>query len=164
MAAGETATTLLIYKGICIEACGIRPLDTKNVLDGRFIKKKSADRKHYDFYMEMGGARLRPSEEMCHKLFACKGTRIFQTPLTFEFDATAVTVTKGSDGDAIPALRGTVREVVDYGEIQYARIALGDSEATVIAVYNGRVGDEVSLTADDTRITVKDRTIDMIIV
>lgn len=151
---------------IRIDACGIRPLNTINTLDGVFIKEKSAERRRYDFYMEMGGARLIPSAELCRKLFACKGTRIFHTPLLYEFDASAITVTRGGNGNGAPALRGVVSEILDYGRIKYARVTLGSAPTseTIIAAYDGAVGDEVVLTLDDTALTIKDRTIDMIIV
>ncbi len=153
---------------IRIEACGIRPLDTRNVLDGGFTKERGTDRKHYDFYMEMGGARLIPSDEICRKLFACKGTKTFHTPLRYEFDASAVTVTNSGKDKVTTALQGTVREMLDYGRVKYARIALSNGTspetATVIAAYDGTVGDTVFLTLDDSKLTVKDRSIDMIIV
>lgn len=103
---------------------------------------------------------------LCEKLFSCKGTGIFHTPLAYRFPADAVQVTprgKNLDMTADRAtLMGRVTDVLDYGRAVYARITVGNR--TVTAPYDGTKGEAVSLTLDQSRLTVVDREADIIIV
>ncbi len=147
---------------ISIPACGIAPANTLNSIDGDFTKEK-VDRKNYEFYMHFAGHKLLPSNRICEKLFSCKGTKIFRTPLNYAFDASAVTAQPWSDEKmAENAMRATVTKIEDYGYIRYAQCRRNGE--TIVAAYDGQVGDEVALQIDVDKITIKDRTIDIIIV
>jgi hypothetical protein len=52
--------------------------------------------------------------------------------------------------------------ILDYGRVVYARIAVG--RQSVIAPYNGRVGEAVSIAIDQSKLTVVDAEADIIIV
>jgi hypothetical protein len=105
-------------------------------------------------------------EALCQKLFSCKGTAIFHTPLSYVIPVGAVTVTpRNQNPDTAAdkqALTGKVTEVLDYGRTVYARISVGSQ--TVIAPYTGNRGDAVSLAFDQSRLSVVDREAEIIIV
>ena len=162
---GDSLPFDLDFSRIKVEAHGILPLPTENALKGRFTKEKQTDdkgRKIYRFYLEVEDLPVEADEELREKLFSCKGTAIFRTALSYRFPPDAVTVSprsKDADGTAIP---GKVIEMLDYGRTVYARIAVGSQ--TVIAPYNGRAGEPVSIAIDQSKLTVVDAEADIIIV
>lgn len=145
---------------ISVRDAGIDPVNTVNSIDGDFIKEK-INRKNYEFYIRVLGHKLQPSVRICEKLFGCKGTSIFKTPLNYSFDASAITA-RPYDSEAQNALRAVVNKIDDYGYIKYATCDCNG--ASLIAAYDGKVGDEVSLEINVDEIVIKDRSIDIIIV
>ena len=174
--AGDTVPFDLDFSRITVEACGITPLPVENSLDGRFIKEKELDdrtdsptrgKKVYRFYLDISDQPITADEGLCQKLFSCKGTAIFHTPLSYRFPADAVTVTPRNKGEDKSTLPGKVTDVLDYGRVVYARIAVCGQQ--VIAPYSGAKGDgradsAVSLSIDQNRLTVVDREAEIIIV
>ncbi len=155
---GDSASFDIDMRYISIEECGISPLHLKNTLGGILTKEKDASRKFYNFFMEIGDQKLSPAKALCEKLFACKGTKIFRTDLEYIFDAHSVCVV-GSE--APNTLKGRISEVLDYGNITYSKISVG--EQSVIVPHYGNTGDEVCLGIDGNAISVKDKSLDIII-
>ncbi len=146
-------------------AASITPLPTENTLKGRFTKEKETDdkgRRVYRFYLDMEDLPVAAEVELCEKLFSCKGTAIFRTPLEYRFPPDAVTVTPRGKDDEKTALWGRVTKILDYGRVVYAEISVGSE--TVIAPYSGKAGDAVALIIDQSRLTVVDAEADIIIV
>jgi len=160
-AIGDEVSFDIDFTKVSIEELGVKPLCLTNTLDGIFIKEKNKERKLYDFFMNIGEAKLVPTELMCEKLFACKGNKIFHTPLEYIFEAKEVTVA-ASQQACDNALHGTVTEILDYGKIKYALIDVYGQKLT--AAYDGNVGDAVNATIPPELITIKDKNIDIIIV
>ena len=172
---GDTVPFDLDFSRITVEACGIYPLPVENHLDGRFSKEKEVDdregsptrgKKVYRFYLDIDDQPVTAQDALCQKLFSCKGTAIFYTPLSYLFPARAVTVSpRIKAGDLPPektALVGRIAEVLDYGRATFARIAVGNQ--TVIAPYAGSRGDAVSLLLDQNSLSVVDREAEITIV
>ena len=158
--AGDVVDFDIDFTKVGIEALGVAPINLTNTLDGTFTKEKDKSRKFYNFYMNVGAAKLIPTVPACEKIFACKGSKIFRTPLEYIFDASVVTVTPHEEG-ATDVLTGTVSEIRDYGFVRYATI---DTEGQkVVAAYDGAVGDHVDLHVPAESIVIKDKTIDIII-
>ena len=158
--AGDVVDFDIDFTKVGIEALGIVPINLTNTLDGTFTKEKDKSRKFYNFYMNVGAAKLIPTVPACEKIFACKGSKIFRTPLEYIFDASVVTVTPHEEG-ATDVLTGTVSEIRDYGFVRYATI---DTEGQkVVAAYDGAVGDHVDLHVPAESIVIKDKSIDIII-
>lgn len=158
--AGDVVDFDIDFTKVGIEALGIAPINLTNALDGTFTKEKDKSRKFYNFYMNVGAAKLIPTVPACEKIFACKGSKIFRTPLEYIFDASVVTVTPHEEG-ATDVLTGTVSEIRDYGFVRYATI---DTEGQkVVAAYDGAVGDHVDLHVPAESIVIKDKSIDIII-
>ena len=158
--AGDIVDFDIDFTKVGIEALGIAPINLTNTLDGTFTKEKDKSRKFYNFYMNVGTAKLIPTVPACQKIFACKGSKIFRTPLEYIFDASVVTVTPHEEG-ATDVLTGTVSEIRDYGFVRYATI---DTEGQkVVAAYDGAVGDQVDLHVPAESIVIKDKSIDIII-
>lgn len=158
--AGDIVDFDIDFTKVGIEALGIAPINLTNTLDGTFTKEKDKSRKFYNFYMNVGTAKLIPTVPACEKIFACKGSKIFRTPLEYIFDASVVTVTSHEEG-ATDVLTGTVSEIRDYGFVRYATI---DTEGQkVVAAYDGAVGDHVDLHVPAESIVIKDKSIDIII-
>ena len=158
--AGDVVDFDIDFTKVGIEALGIAPINLTNTLDGTFTKEKDKSRKFYNFYMNVGTAKLIPTVPACEKIFACKGSKIFRTPLEYIFDASVVTVTPHEEG-ATDVLTGTVSEIRDYGFVRYATI---DTEGQkVVAAYDGAVGDQVDLHVPAESIVIKDKSIDIII-
>ena len=158
--AGDVVDFDIDFTKVGIEALGVAPINLTNTLDGTFTKEKDKSRKFYNFYMSVGSAKLIPTVPACEKIFACKGSKIFRTPLEYIFDASVVTVTPHEEG-ATDVLTGTVSEIRDYGFVRYATI---DTEGQkVVAAYDGAVGDHVDLHVPAESIVIKDKTIDIII-
>lgn len=158
--AGDVVDFDIDFTKVGIEALGIAPINLTNTLDGTFTKEKDKSRKFYNFYMNVGAAKLIPTVPACEKIFACKGSKIFRTPLEYIFDASVVTVTPHEEG-ATDVLTGTVSEIRDYGFVRYATI---DTEGQkVVAAYDGAVGDHVDLHVPAESIVIKDKSIDIII-
>ena len=148
------------FTQVSIASTDVKPLITANTLDGVFTKEKDQSRKFYNFYMEIGGARLVPTESICEKLFACKGNKIFHTPLEYIVDADKLTVVSGgAEGNRLP---GKVTQILDYGHIKYAKIDVNGQ--TLTAAYKGNVGDSVDVLVPVEAVTIKDKSIDIIIV
>lgn len=161
---GEQVRFSIDFDKITVADCGIAPLNTLNVLDGRFVRVQERDengKKRYNFYMEIAGKKITSPEKISEKLFACKGTKIFDTPLQYIFSADSLKVIK-SEEQPDGFLSGTITETYDYGEHSYCRINLGMN--SVIASHSGKEGDKVVLELNTDRITVKDKAIDIIIV
>ena len=158
--AGDIVDFDIDFTKVGIEALGIAPINLTNTLDGTFTKEKDKSRKFYNFYMNVGAAKLIPTVPACEKIFACKGSKIFRTPLEYIFDASVVTVTPHEEGTT-DVLTGTVSEIRDYGFVRYATI---DTEGQkVVAAYDGAVGDQVDLHVPAESIVIKDKSIDIII-
>ncbi len=149
---------------ITVEAHGIIPLPSENTLSGRFTKEKEPDdkgRKVYRFYLDMEDQPIDAEAELREKLFSCKGTAIFRTPLSYRFPPDAVTV-KPRGKDEKTALTGRVVKILDYGRVVYAEIDVGGK--TVIAPFSGKTGEAVNLVIDQSRLTVVDAEADIVIV
>jgi hypothetical protein len=132
-----------------------------NELPGNFIKVKNKQ-KEYDFYMQTGSTKLVPSVRICEKLFACKGTKIFNTDLLYEFNTDDLSVRLYEGELANHRLIGIVKEVFDYGTKKYAKIDV--ESGIVLAKYDGKVNDKVMIDIDVDKITIKDKAINIIIV
>ena len=159
-AVGDKVAFDIDFTQIAIDSMEIKPLMTTNTLDGIFTKEKDKSRKFYNFYIEIGGTRLVPTESICEKLFACKGNKIFHTPLEYIVDADKLTVVcGGAEGNL---LSGKVTEILDYGHIKYAKIDVNGQ--TLTAAYDGSVGDSVDVIVPVEALTIKDKSIDIIIV
>ena len=158
---GEYIRFDIDFTKVSIDSLGVAPLGVINTLDGIFTKEKDASRKYYNFFMNIGDAKLTPSKTICEKLFSCKGNKIFHTPLEYIFSADDAVVTAHGES-AGNCLHGKVTKILDYGHTSYAVIDVyGQS---LIAAYNGCEGDEVDITIPCERITIKDKSIDIIIV
>ena len=149
------------FTQIAIESLGVTPLSLTNTLDGIFTKVKDKSRKFYHFYMNVGEAKLVPTDSICEKLFACKGNKIFHTPLEYIVEAKYLTVAPHTEG-AENVLVGTVLEILDYGRAKYAVIDVYGQK--LIAAYDGNVGETVDVTVPVEAVTIKDKSIDIIIV
>jgi len=132
-----------------------------NTLGGVFTKEKDVSRKFYHFYMNIGDAKLIPTERICEKVFACKGNKIFHTPLAYIVSAKALSVIPGICNTP-NALAGRVVEILDYGREKYAVIDVYGQ--TVTALYDGNVDDVVEVVVPVDAVTIKDKSIDIIIV
>jgi multiple sugar transport system ATP-binding protein len=157
----ETVSFDIDFTKVSIASLGVTPLCLTNTLDGIFTKEKDSTRKHYNFFMNVGNAKLVPNDTICEKLFACKGNKIFHTPLEYIFEAKDATVTPLCD-NAENCLSGKVTEMLDYGHTRYAVIDVYGQ--TVTAAYDGNEGDSVNITIPCESITIKDKSIDIIIV
>ncbi len=155
---GDCVSFDIDMRCIGIEECGITPLSTENRLSGSFIKLRDKGSRAYDFRIDISGQQLIPAKKLCEKLFSCKGTKIFRTPLEYIFDARSVCAVE--DGENV--LRGRISEILDYGNAVYSKVDLGAGNSVTVE-YNGKPGDELTLAVDPDAITVKDKEIDIII-
>ena len=169
--AGDALPFDLDFSRITVESAGenppvgITPLPAKNTLSGRFTKEKSTDdkgRKIYRFYLDMEDLPVSADPNLCEKLFSCKGTAIFRTPLNYRFPPDAVTVKPRGRDDEKATLPGRVTKILDYGRVTYAEIDVGGQ--TLIAPHSGKVGESVALEIDQSQLTVVDAEADIIIV
>ena len=160
-AIGDAVNFDIDFTQVSIEELNVKPLCITNTLDGTFTKEKDATRKQYNFFMNIGDAKLVPSDSICEKLFACKGNHIFHTPLQYVFSAKDISASAHVD-QAENVLCGTVTEILDYGHTVYAVVDVYGQKVTV--AYNGNVGDMVDITIPSSALTIKDKRIDIIIV
>ncbi len=144
-----------------INSLDVKPLNLSNALEGTFTKEKDKSGKFYNFYMNIGDAKLVPTKGICEKIFACKGNKIFRVPLEYVVDAKDLTVVPHSDASE-NVLTGTVVDVMDYGREHYAIIDVYGQKLT--AAYSGNVGDNVDVIVPVESVTIKDKSIDIIIV
>ena len=149
------------FTQMAIESLGVEPLSLVNTLDGIFTKEKDESRKFYHFYMNIGDAKLVPTDSICEKVFACKGNKIFHTPLQYIVAAKDLEVLPHTN-EAANTLTGKVLEILDYGRTKYAVIDVYGQK--LIAAYDGNVGDMVDVLVPVETVTIKDKTIDIIIV
>ena len=149
------------FTQMAIESLGVEPLSLVNTLDGIFTKEKDESRKFYHFYMNIGDAKLVPTDSICEKVFACKGNKIFHTPLQYIVAAKDLEVLPHTNETA-NTLTGKVLEILDYGRTKYAVIDVYGQK--LIAAYGGNVGDTVDVIVPVEAVTIKDKSIDIIIV
>ena len=109
--------------------------------------------------MQIGEHKLVPSNRICEKLFACKGPKIFSTDLVYEFNTNDLVVLQDK---TLNKLSGKIIEVLDYGIKKYSKVDLGCGVVTV--EYAGQLNEEVVLDIDVDKITIIDKSIDIIIV
>ncbi len=158
---GESVNFDFDMRALKIEKCNITPPHLISALPCRLIKQKKAGG-GYEFFFSACHSNLIPPRQILEKLFMCKGTGIFKTPLELVFPADSVSVQKVSEDNIDNSkLFGTVTEIADYGFIRYAQISLDGGSIT--APYDGEVADRVCVDVDLEQVTVKDRRIDMII-
>ena len=158
---GDEVSFDIDFTQLSAEALGIKPLCLNNALDGVFTKEKDKSGKFYHFYMNIGDAKLVPTDSICEKVFACKGNKIFRVPLEYGIDARKLTVVPHVDSNK-NALAGRVVEKLDYGCEQYAIIDVYGQKIT--AIYDGAIGDTVDVLVPVESVTIKDKSIDIIIV
>ena len=158
---GDSVAFDIDFTKVAVESLGIKPLCLTNTLDGIFTKEKDKSHKFYHFYMNIGANRLIPTESICEKVFACKGNKIFHTPLEYIFEAKDATVTPHSEGRG-DVITGKVLEILDYGHTKYAVIDAHGQKIT--AAYSGNTGDAVDVSVPASAITIKDKSLDIIIV
>ncbi|MBO7274442.1 MAG: sn-glycerol-3-phosphate ABC transporter ATP-binding protein UgpC [Clostridia bacterium] len=149
------------FTQMAIESLGVEPLSLVNTLDGIFTKEKDESRKFYHFYMNIGDAKLVPTDSICEKVFACKGNKIFHTPLQYIVAAKDLEVLPHTN-EAANTLTGKVLEILDYGRTKYAVIDVYGQK--LIAAYDGNAGDMVDVLVSVETVTIKDKSIDIIIV
>ena len=159
-AIGDSVAFDIDFSQVSINALGVAPMCMTNTLDGIFTKEKDVSKKFYHFYMNIGEAKLVPTERICEKVFACKGNKIFHTPLAYIVSVKDLTVAPANG--AQNALSGTVQEILDYGKEKYAVIDVYGQKLT--ALYDGSVGDTVDVVVPVDAVTIKDKAIDIIIV
>ena len=159
-AIGDSVAFDIDFSQVSINALGVAPMCMTNTLDGIFTKEKDVSKKFYHFYMNIGEAKLVPTERICEKVFACKGNKIFHTPLAYIVSVQDLTVAPANG--AQNALSGTVQEILDYGKEKYAVIDVYGQKLT--ALYDGSVGDTVDVVVPVDAVTIKDKAIDIIIV
>ena len=159
-AMGDSVAFDIDFSQVSINALGVAPMCMTNTLDGIFTKEKDVSKKFYHFYMNIGEAKLVPTERICEKVFACKGNKIFHTPLAYIVSVKDLTVAPANG--AQNALSGTVQEILDYGKEKYAVIDVYGQKLT--ALYDGSVGDTVDVVVPVDAVTIKDKAIDIIIV
>ena len=160
-AVGDAVRFDIDFSQMSMDAQNIKPLCMVNTLDGKFSKEKDASKKFYHFYMNIGEAKLVPTESICEKVFACKGNKIFHTPLEYIVSVKALSVAPEGSGKQ-NVLTGKVLEVLDYGREKYAVIDVYGQKLT--APYSGNVGDMVDVAVPVEAVTIKDKSIDIIIV
>ena len=160
-AIGDEVKFDIDFTQVASETLGIKPLSLTSTLDGIFTKEKDKSRKFYHFYMNIGDAKLVPTSSICEKVFACKGNKIFHTPLEYIVKASDLTVVAHTD-EAKNALLGKILEILDYGKAKYAVIDIYGQK--LIATYDGNVGDTVDVCVPVEAVTIKDKSIDIIIV
>ena len=156
---GDTVKFDIDLSKINIPECNIKAVNLINRLDGSFIKLKNKE-KNYDFFMNMEGMNITPSNRICEKLFACKGAKIFNTDLVYEFSLKDILVSKLDE--STNKLIGTVTKVYDYTYTKFVEIEIGNQ--MILAEYNGQVGDQVQVKLDVDKVTIIDKQIDIIIV
>ena len=158
---GDSVAFDIDFTKVAIEELDVKPLNLTNTLDGVFTKEKDVSKKFYHFYMNIGDAKLVPSEIICEKVFACKGNKIFHTPLEYIFDAKNATIAEHVE-DKAGVIVGKVLEILDYGHTKYAVVDAYGQKLT--AAYDGKVGDTVDVSIPPEALTIKDKSIDIIIV
>ena len=160
-AVGDAVRFDIDFSQMSMDAQNVKPLCMVNTLDGKFSKEKDASKKFYHFYMNIGEAKLIPTESICEKVFACKGNKIFHTPLEYIVSVKALSVAPEGSGKQ-NVLTGKVLEVLDYGREKYAVVDVYGQKLT--APYSGNVGDVVDVAVPVEAVTIKDKSIDIIIV
>ena len=160
-AIGDEVNFDIDFTQMSVESLEIAPLCMTNTLDGIFTKEKDKSGKFYNFYMNIGDAKLVPTKSICEKVFACKGNKIFRVSLEYIVDAKSLQVIPHTE-TPVNALMGTVVDVMDYGREQYAIIDVYGQKLT--AAYSGNVGDVVDVIVPVEAVTIKDKSIDIIIV
>lgn len=158
---GDEVSFNIDFTRVSADSLGIIPLKLTNTLEGTFIKEKNKQKKVYDFFMKIGDAKLIPTDTICEKIFACKGNKIFHTPLEYIVEAKDITVCAHSD-KAENVLTGSVADIFDYESAKYALIDVYGQKLT--AAYDGNIGDSVDVKFPAEAVTIKDKAIDIIIV
>ena len=112
--------------------------------------------------MKINESKLIPSERICEKIFACKGTKIFTTNLEYEFNINDATVYFANADNKQNKLIGTVEEILDYASVKFAKVKVGEEQ--ILVKYDGNINDEVVVDIDVDKFTIIDKSIDIIIV
>lgn len=140
-------------------------LNTVNELDGSFIKikeKNEAGKKQYNFYIDLKGIRIKSNDYVSSKLFACKGTKIFKTSLSYIFDRNAF-VDFDQIGENIAEINGRIEEVYDYGKEVFAKVSLQSGDCLIAPIQSAQASGDIVLRIDLNKLSVKDKDIDIII-
>ncbi len=152
---GEETVFSLDAAKLSSDELGIEELKTENALAGKFIKEK-VNRKTYNFFIQVGEQKILADDALAMKLFAVKDTKIFNLDLEYIVPAAALAETSGE------GIKGVVTEVLDYGDSRYIKVDV-ESATVVASSETANVGDAVTLAVDQSLVSVKDRTLDIII-
>jgi len=157
--AGEKINFDIDFSKVSIKELNIEPIGKSNFLKATFVKKREK-RKKYKFYFNIDGQLLEANDDICEKLFAAKGTGIFDSKLELIFKPESVLSEKftvfGYD-----SIVGIVSEVFDYGYKCFAKVEIGNNSAVI--QHKCSVGEKVSLKFKENSFNIKDETNDIII-
>ena len=157
---GDIVNFNIDLAAININTCNIKAVNLIHKLDGSFIKIKNQE-KTFDFFMKIEDNKLIPSDRICEKLFACKGPKIFNTSLAFEFNLKDLEISSQQDYNQ-NTLEGIIEEVFDYGYTKFVNIKIGNQN--IMGEFDGQEGQKVSIHLDVNKLTIIDKAIDIIIV
>ena len=138
----------------------VEPIEKINILKCTFIKKRG-DKKKYKFYFDIENQLLKASDDICEKLFASKGTQIFDIPLEMVFMPDCVKEEEYTSGE-YDSLVGKVTEVFDYGIRCFAKVEVGSAD--IIIMHRCLPGEKLSIKFNEKGFNIKDKTKDIIIV
>ncbi|MBE7058042.1 MAG: sn-glycerol-3-phosphate ABC transporter ATP-binding protein UgpC [Ruminococcaceae bacterium] len=157
---GEKIVFDIDFSKVSIKEQNIEPIEKTNVLKCTFVKKRG-DKKKYKFYFDIENQLLKADEAICEKLFASKGTQIFDIPLEMVFMPDSIEAEKYVS-DGLDSIAGKVTDVFDYGMKCFAKVRVGSSD--IIIMHKCEIGEKLSIRFNEKGFNVKDKTKDIIIV
>ena len=157
---GEKINFDIDFSKVSIQEQDVEPIEKLNTLKCNFVKKRK-NKKKYDFYFETENQLLKADDDICQKLFASKGTDVFDIPMELNFMPESVEAENFSVEEN-ESLTGKVTEVFDYGRKCFAKVEIGSR--SIIILHRCTPGEKISMKFSKKGFNVKDQNKDIIIV
>ena len=134
----------------------LKAISNKEQLIGRFEKVDNRKTKNIDFFYNVNGVRVPAPQVNGYKINAVEGNNCYRKNYSYVFDRSAIQLVDNQEN----ALHAQVKEVLDYGNISFARLD-ADGQEILVEVEKGFDKQEVNLLVASEAIEIFSLDIDM---
>ena len=110
----------------------LQAISPKEELIGKFEKFDNRKTKNLEFFYNINGVKISAPQVNGYKINAVEGNNCYRRNYRYVFDRSAIQLVEASEN----AIHATVLEVLDYGNINYARLDV-DGQKILVEVEKG---------------------------
>ena len=134
----------------------LQAISPKEELIGKFEKFDNRKTKNIDFFYNINGVKIEAPQVNGYKINAVEGNNCYRRNYRYVFDRSAIKLVAASEN----AIHASVLEVLDYGNVSYARLDT-DGQKILVEVEKGFNKKEVDFVVSGEAIEIFSLDIDM---